>query len=334
MAAGGRRSSRTSSSPARAALVMAEAVAGGATVRVEARTRMVALKAVDWVMVGLAAEAKAEAASGLARLVVEERVMEASAEGPKAAVIQVEVEPVVAQMGASSAVAVARVMEEVALVAAWARAAVAPREVYGSRSPRSPSQNCSAHRLIQARRRRNRHQTRSRVHQCKHWSKRQEEAEKRGESRVAMVAASPAASALGTSVVECQATVTPAARASVAMGRAVKARAVPTAREVAPAVAAPAAHVMAEMQAVARLAVSSMVAVAPLAVEMASAGQVAATVGAALVRVALAEAGKVAEAEGLAVAGTEEGLAVAAMEREEAEEAGATARVAMVVTVA
>ena len=151
---------------------MAEAEAGEATVRVEARTRVVALKAVDWVMVGLAAEAKAEAASGLARLVVGERVMEASAEGPKAAAIQVEVEPVVAQMGASSAVAVARVMEEVALVAAWARAAVAPREVYGSRSPRSPSQNCSAHRLIQARRRRNRHQTRSRVHQCKHWSKR------------------------------------------------------------------------------------------------------------------------------------------------------------------
>ena len=91
--------------------------------------------------------------------------------------------------------------------------------------------------------------------------------------------------------------------------------------------AASAAHVMAEMQAVAKLAVAATVAVATLAAEMASAGQVAVTVGALLVRGALAEAGKVAEAEGLAVAGTEEGLAVAAMDREEAEEAEVTARV-------
>ena len=179
-------------------------MAGVATVRAGATTGEVASEEATWGMVRLAAEAKAEAVLCVAEPV---REMEAKAEKAKAAVVQVEVALVAAEMGASKVVArvmvavvrakagVARVAEErraraaVASGAAWARAAAATRAAHGSRSPRSPSQNRSAHSPTPVRRRHNCHPRHTRVLRCTRWSKRPEEAGRRWKRRAAMVAA-------------------------------------------------------------------------------------------------------------------------------------------------
>ena len=79
-------------------------MAGVATVRAGATTGEVASEEATWGMVRLAAEAKAEAVLCVAEPV---REMEAKAEKAKAAVVQVEVALVAAEMGAAAMAGVA-----------------------------------------------------------------------------------------------------------------------------------------------------------------------------------------------------------------------------------